>query len=150
MTLITRTFNNIEINMKYLIAILFLLNSTLSFANHHENDGNKEEDPIMTELPTMDIRFVEKIGILTPDEIISILGEPAKRIELKMKSSNDVIARTWYYHNINTDENGKYFPTTELDIVDGYVESVVFMNEVDDTTLIEAKKYDVESPNSVF
>ena len=64
--------------MKYLIAILFLLNSTLSFANHHENDGNKEEDPIMTELPTMDIRFVEKIGILTPDEILSILGEPAK------------------------------------------------------------------------
>jgi hypothetical protein len=136
--------------MKYLIAILFLLNSTLSFANHHENDGNKEEDPIMTELPTMDIRFVEKIGILTPDEILSILGEPAKRIELKMKSSNDVIARTWYYHNINTDENGKYFPTTELDIVDGYVESVVFMNEVDETTTIEAKKYDVESPNSVF
>ena len=150
MTLITRTFNNIEINMKYLIAILFLLNSTLSFANHHENDGNKEENPIMTELPTMDIRFVEKIGILTPDEILSILGEPAKRIELKMKSSNDVIARTWYYHNINTDENGKYFPTTELDIVDGYVESVVFMNEVDETTTIEAKKYDVESPNSVF
>ena len=45
----------------------------------------------MTDLPTMDIRFVEKIGILTPDEIIMILGEPAKRIELKMKSSNDVI-----------------------------------------------------------
>jgi hypothetical protein len=136
--------------MKYLIAILFLLNSTLSFANHHENDENIIEKPIMTELPTMDIRFVEKIGILTPDEIIMILGEPAKRIELKMKSSNDVIARTWYYHNINTDENGNYFPTTELDIVDGYVESVVFMNEVDETTIIEAKKYDVKRPNSVF
>ena len=67
-----------------------------------------------------------------------------------MKSSSDVIARTWYYHNINTDENGNYFPTTELDIVDGYVESVVFMNEVDETTTIEAKKYDVERPNSVF
>ena len=136
--------------MKYLIVILFLFNWTLSFANHHENDEKVDENPIMTELPTMDIKFVEKIGILTPDEILKILGEPAKRIELKMKSSNDVIARTWYYHNINTDKNGKYFPTTELDIVDGYVESVVFMNEVDETTTIKAKKYDVERPNSVF
>jgi hypothetical protein len=136
--------------MKYLIQILFLFTCTLTFANHHEDDKSKINQPIMTTLPTMDIKFVAKIGILTPDEIIMILGEPAKRIELKMKSSNDVIARTWYYHNINTDENGKYFPTTELDIVDGFVESVVFMNEVDETTTIEAKKYDVERPNSVF
>jgi len=136
--------------MKYIMAILFLFTYTLPFANQHEDGENVIEKPILTELPTMDLRFVEQIGILTPDEIIMILGEPAKRIELKMKSSNDVIARTWYYHNINTDENGKYFPTTELDIVDGYVESVVFMNEVDETTTIEAKKYDVERPNSVF
>jgi len=136
--------------MKYLIVIFFLFNWNLSFANHHEDDKAVEENPIMTELPTLDIKFVEKIGILTPDEILNILGEPAKRIELKMKSSNDVIARTWYYHNINTDENGNYFPTTELDIVDGYVESVVFMNEVDETTIIDAKKYDVERPNNVF
>ena len=136
--------------MKYIIAILFLFTYTLPFANHHEDGENVIEKPILTELPTMDLRFVEQIGILTPDEIIMILGEPAKRIELKMKSSNDVIARTWYYHNINTDENGKYFPTTELDIVDGYVESVVFMNDVDETTTIKAKKYDVERPNSFF
>ena len=136
--------------MKYLITILFILNHSISFANHHKSSENTEEQPILTELPTLDTKFVELIGILTPDEIIKILGEPAKKIELKMKSSNDVIARTWYYHNINTDENGKYFPTTELDIVDGYVESVVFMNEVDETTTIEAKKYDVEKPNKVF
>jgi hypothetical protein len=49
--------------MKYLIAILFLFNWTLSFANHHENDEKVDENPIMTELPTMDIKFVEKIGI---------------------------------------------------------------------------------------
>ena len=136
--------------MKHLITIFFLFTCTFSFADHHAIDEGVKEKPLFTELPTLDIRFVEIIGILTTDEILNILGEPAKRIELKMKSSNDVIARTWYYHNINTDENGKYFPTTELDIVDGYVESVVFMNEVDETTTIEAKKYDVESPNSVF
>ena len=136
--------------MKYLITVFFLFTCTFSFADHHAIDEGVKEKPLFTELPTLDVRFVERIGILTTDEILNILGEPAKRIELKMKSSNDVIARTWYYHNINTDENGKYFPTTELDIVDGYVESVVFMNEVDETTTIEAKKYDVERPNSVF
>ena len=143
--------NSIEsVNMKYLITIFFLANWTLSYANHHEEGEKVKESPIMTELPTMDIKFVEKIGILTPDEILNILGEPAKRIELKMKSSDDVIARTWYYHNINTDDDGSYFPTTELDIVDGYVESVVFMNDVDEDTITEAQKYDVERPNSVF
>ena len=133
--------------MKFLIAILFSLTCTLSFADQFENNENQ---PIVTELPTNYSEFVEVIGILTADEIIKILGEPVKKIELKMKSSNDVIARTWYYHNINTDENDKYFPTTELDIVDGYVESVVFMNEVDETTNLEGKKYEVERPDSVF
>ena len=144
------TLNMTEINMKHLITVFFLFTCTFSFADHHAINEGVKEKPLFTELPTLDVRFVERIGILTTDEILNILGEPAKRIELKMKSSNDVIARTWYYHNINTDENGKYFPTTELDIVDGYVESVVFMNDVDETTIIEAKKYDVERPNSVF
>ena len=67
-----------------------------------------------------------------------------------MKSSNEVIASTWYYHNLNTDENGKYFPTTELDIIDGYVESVVFMNEVDEAAVIEGKKYEVKKPDTLF
>ncbi len=136
--------------MKFLITILFLFNCTQALSMHHETNGNVKEVPIVSELPTPYKKFVEVIGILTADEIIAILGEPAKKIELKMKSSDDVIARTWYYHNINTDDDGSYFPTTELDIVDGYVESVVFMNEVDETTTIEAKKYDVERPNSVF
>ena len=136
--------------MKFLIPIFFLFNFTQAFAMHHESNESVKEVPIVSELPTPYKKFVEVIGILTADEIIAILGEPAQKIELKMKSSDDVIARTWYYHNINTDDDGSYFPTTELDIVDGYVESVVFMNDVDETTIIEAKKYDVERPNSVF
>ena len=136
--------------MKYFLVVIFLISYTISFADHHENNQLTEETPIVTELPTNYGEFVEIIGILTVDEIIKILGEPVKKIELKMKSSNDVIARTWYYHNINTDESGRYFPTTELDIVDGYVESVVFMNEVDETTTIEAKKYDIDRPDGVF
>ena len=136
--------------MKYFLAVIFLISYSIYFAVHHEYNLLTEEAPFVTELPTNYGEFVEIIGILTVDEIVKILGEPVKKIELKMKSSNDVIARTWYYHNINTDESGRYFPTTELDIVDGYVESVVFMNEVDETTTIEAKKYDVDRPDSVF
>jgi len=135
--------------MKYFIVILFFLTYTLSFADHHKNNQTLNEKSIITQLPSNYSEFVDIIGILTTDEIINILGEPIKKIELKIQSSNDVIARTWYYHNINTDESGKYFPTTELDIVDGYVESVVFMNEIDETTTIEAKKYDVK-PNGSF
>ncbi len=135
--------------MKYFIVILFFLTYTLSFADHHKNNQTLNEKSIITQLPSNYSEFVDIIGILTTDEIINILGEPTKKIELKIQSSNDVIARTWYYHNINTDESGKYFPTTELDIVDGYVESVVFMNEIDETTTIEAKKYDVK-PNGSF
>tara|TARA_B110000967_G_scaffold143543_1_gene146813 strand:- start:1280 stop:1690 length:411 start_codon:yes stop_codon:yes gene_type:complete len=136
--------------MKFLITILFILNCTQTFAMHHESNETVKEVPIVSELPTAYKKFVEVIGILTANEIIAILGEPAKKIELKMKSSDDVIARTWYYHNINTDDDGSYFPTTELDIVDGYVESVVFMNDVDENTITEAQKYDVDRPNSVF
>ena len=90
------------------------------------------------------------IGLLTTDEIIEILGEPAKKIDIKMKSSKEVIASTWYYHNLNTDEGGKYFPTTELDIIDGFVEEVVFMNDVDEKAVIEGQKYEIKKPDTLF
>jgi hypothetical protein len=67
-----------------------------------------------------------------------------------MKSSKEVIASTWYYHNLNTDEDGKYFPTTELDIIDGFVEEVVFMNDVDEKSVIEGQKYEVKKPGKLF
>lgn len=105
---------------------------------------------MVTEVPTPYWEFVEIIGLLTTEEIINIIGEPAKKIDIKMKSSREVIASTWYYHNLNTDETGKYFPTTELDIIDGFVEEVVFMNEVDEAAVIEGKKYEVKKPDTLF
>ena len=62
----------------------------------------------------------------------------------------DVIASTWYYHTLNTDAEGRYFPTTELDIVDGYVESVVFMNEVNESTDLEGNKYVVPKSDKLI
>ena len=132
--------------LKFLPILLLL--SNLVFANHHEeNKIEQEAVHLVTELPTFYSDFVEIIGLVTADEIIAILGEQAKKIDIRMKSTNDVIASTWYYHNLNTDDTGRYFPTTELDIVDGYVESVVFMNEVDENSNCEGNKYEMPKNN---
>ena len=122
----------------------------MGHTNHHESIQDVEKELLITEIPTEYREFVSVIGLLTPEEIVSIIGDPAKKLDLKMKSSNEVIASTWYYHNLNTDENGKYFPTTELDIIDGYVESVVFMNEVDENSKFEGQKYEVDRPENMF
>jgi len=122
----------------------------MGHTNHHEIVQDVEKELLITEIPTEYREFVSVIGLLTPEEIVNIIGDPAKKLDLKMKSSNEVIASTWYYHNLNTDENGRYFPTTELDIIDGYVESVVFMNEVDENSKFEGQKYEVDRPENMF
>lgn len=121
----------------------------LSFS-HADDYVTEKENPIIDEIPTDYLEFADVIGLLTPEEIIELIGEPAKKLDLKMKSSNEVIASSWYYHNLNTDENGNYFPTTELDIIDGYVESVVFLNNVDENSNFEGKKFDTKRPGSLF
>ena len=136
--------------MKYIASLFFLLHISMAHTNHHEIVQDVEKELLITEIPTEYREFVSVIGLLTPEEIVNIIGDPAKKLDLKMKSSNEVIASTWYYHNLNTDENGKYFPTTELDIIDGYVESVVFMNEVDENSKFEGQKYEVDRPENMF
>ncbi|NQW34887.1 MAG: hypothetical protein HQ470_03655 [Methylophilales bacterium] len=129
--------------MRLLLASLLLI-SYASFAEHHNESPRAEIPPIVDNLPTLYHEFVEVIGIMTTDEIIAIIGQPVKKIDIKMQSSNNIIASTWYYHNINTDESGKYFPTTELDIVDGFVESVTFMNNINESNLIDGTQFDVK------
>jgi len=133
--------------MKFFITILSIF--WLSFS-HADDYVTEKENPIIDEIPTDYLEFADVIGLLTPEEIIELIGEPAKKLDLKMKSSNEVIASSWYYHNLNTDENGNYFPTTELDIIDGYVESVVFLNNVDENSNFEGKKFDTKRPDSLF
>ena len=133
--------------MKFFITMLSMF--WLSFS-HADDYVTEKENPIIDEIPTDYLEFADVIGLLTPEEIIELIGEPAKKLDLKMKSSNEVIASSWYYHNLNTDENGNYFPTTELDIIDGYVESVVFLNNVDENSNFEGKKFDTKRPDSLF
>ena len=132
------------------IFLILVLASNLAFGENHLENKTDNPTPLITEIPTPYWEFVDIIGLLTTDEIIEILGEPAKKIDIKMKSSKEVIASTWYYHNLNTDEGGKYFPTTELDIIDGFVEEVVFMNDVDEKSVIEGQKYEIKKPDTLF
>ena len=133
--------------MKIIISLLSIF--FISFVQADERQADVE-NPIIEEMPTDYLEFANVIGLLKPEEIIGLIGEPAKKLDLKMKSSNEVIASSWYYHNINTDGNGNYFPTTELDIIDGYVESVVFLNDVDENSNFEGKKFDTKQPDSLF
>ena len=133
--------------MKFIISLLSIF--FISFAHADEQQADVE-NPIIEEMPTDYLEFANVIGLLKPEEIIGLIGEPAKKLDLKMKSSNEVIASSWYYHNLNTDGNGNYFPTTELDIIDGYVESVVFLNDVDENSNFEGKKFDTKQPDSLF
>jgi len=133
--------------MKIIISLLSIF--CISFAQADERQADVE-NPIIEEMPTDYLEFANVIGLLKPEEIIGLIGEPAKKLDLKMKSSNEVIASSWYYHNLNTDGNGNYFPTTELDIIDGYVESVVFLNDVDENSNFEGKKFDTKQPDGLF
>ena len=133
--------------MKIFIAIFSIFCFSIAFANDNQADT---DNPIIVEMPTDYLEFANVIGLLKPEEIVGLIGEPAKKLDLKMKSSNEVIASSWYYHNLNTDENGNYFPTTELDIIDGYVESVVFLNDVDENSNFEGQKFDTKNPDSLF
>ena len=131
------------------IPVLFLLFVTpFLFAN---DDLSISEAPIINSLPVNEIEFVDTIRLLTPNEVEKILGEPKKIVNITLESSKEVIASSWYYENINTDYNGKYYPITEIDIVDGYIESVVFLNSnMEDIDRVEGQKYDIKRPEKIF
>ena len=130
------------------IIFLILFFSLTSFA---DEDISISEAPLVDELPVNELEFVDTIGLLTPDEVEKILGEPKKIVNITLESSKEVIASSWYYENINTDHSGNYYPITEIDIVDGYIESVVFLNsDMDEIDRVEGQKYDVKRPEKVF
>ena len=130
------------------IIFLILFFSLSSFANE---DISISEAPLVDELPVNELEFVDTIGLLTPDEVEKILGEPKKIVNITLESSKEVIASSWYYENINTDHSGNYYPITEIDIVDGYIESVVFLNsDMDEIDRVEGQKYDIKRPEKVF
>ena len=105
--------------------------ASTAYAEETESTQAFEEaqlQPLVTEIPTEEKAFVAVINQFNKAKIIELLGEPAKADDVKVKGSGRVVASIWHYHNINTDENGTYYPTTELDFVDDKVVQVVFLN----------------------
>ena len=100
--------------------------ATQALPNKDSVVNNK--DSVVKEIPTTEKEFVAAINSFTKEQIIAQLGEPARAEDVKLKDSGKVVASIWYYHNINTAEDGTYFPTTELDFIDGKVVQVVYMN----------------------
>ena len=134
--------------MKKILVLFLIFVTPFLFAN---DDLSISEAPIIDSLPVNEIEFVDTIGLLTPDEVEKILGEPKKIVNITLESSKEVIASSWYYENINTDYNGKYYPITEIEIVDGYIESVVFLNSnMEDIDRVEGQKYDIKRPEKIF
>jgi hypothetical protein len=100
-------------------------------------------------LPTVEKAFVEAINKFNRKSIVDQLGEPAKAEDVRLKGSSKIVASIWHYHNINTDENGVYYPTTELDFIDDKVVQVVFLNNDGTEIEVEGKTYDIQqdAPN---
>jgi hypothetical protein len=131
--------------------ILFILNLFIFFNLNAKDDLSISEAPLIDNLPANEVEFVDTIGLLSPDEVEKILGEPKKIVNITLESSKEVIASSWYYEKINTDYDGNYYPITEIDIVDGYIESVVFLNaNMEDIDRVEGQKYEVKRPEKVF
>jgi hypothetical protein len=90
--------------------------------------ANESSEVEITELPTNEHAFVDTVGKLDKAKIIALLGEPARADDVKLKDSGRVVASIWHYHMINTDADGAYYQTTELDFIDDKVNVVVFLN----------------------
>ena len=99
--------------MKIAISILLLSLSALAFADE--------------KLSTAEHDFISQIYNLEKSKIVEQLGQPSKMDNIK-DNDEKIIAAVWQYHNINTDTNGKYYETTELEFLDDKVVMVVFMN----------------------
>lgn len=124
--------------MKNLFLVFFLIVSPYLHAAETNSDGNS--------LPTDEKAFVEAISRFNKDEILKALGEPAFKEDIKMKSSDQILGSIWRYHNINTAEDGSYYPTTELDFLDEFVETVVFQNDTDKTLKSPSQTYKIQKP----
>jgi hypothetical protein len=136
---------------KWMLAVAIVVTSLFAGYSFAENTQNANEtegvqtQPLITEIPTEEKAFVAAINQFNKAKIVELLGEPARSDDVKLKGSGKVVASIWHYHNINTDENGVYYPTTELDFVDDKVVQVVFLNnDGSDANDGAGKKYEMQ------
>lgn len=98
-------------------------------------------------LPLDETNFVDAVQYLTKDKIAELLGEPASSFEVKDIHTGELLGYVWNYEYLNTSENGDYYKSTELDLVNDRVATVVFSNP-EDTPNGDAIPNDDAIPNS--
>ena len=107
--------------MKNLFLFLFLILPSAAFAGANDS-------PVDDKIPTTEKEFVATINGFDKNKIVEQFGEPSKKDDLGTVKEGKAPASIWQYHYLNTDVNGAYYQTTELDFVDDKVVMVVFMN----------------------
>ncbi|PCI58467.1 MAG: hypothetical protein COB34_05280 [Methylophilaceae bacterium] len=121
--------------------------STSPITKKTDQPTSKDQTNTGMVLPTEEKAFVKAIRNFDRKAIIAQWGEPAKADDVKIKGTNKIIASIWHYHYVNTDENGNYFETTELDFIDDKVVQVVFLNN-DGSDTVENKSQPDEIPKN--
>ena len=103
------------------LTLLLPLFSSPVLAEEHQPQSS-------TPIPTTETEFIENIHQFDKTSIIAQFGEPASKKDYHRPGSDELMASVWQYHYINTDLEGSYYQTTELDFVGDNVVMVVFMN----------------------
>lgn len=108
-------------------ALLLAFTLALSVPAFADADGAAPKPQFRGEIPTSEKEFVEVINDVDKQQILDQFGEPSIRNDVTCPDGQTEIS-VWHYRYLNTDANGEYYKTTELDFVQGKVVMVVFMN----------------------
>ena len=125
--------------VKFLALMGLVLTQTLLSGLAMADDAPSKQ----TEIPTLEKDFVNAINGFDKATIIAQFGEPAKADDVKVKGTSKVVASIWQYHFINTNVDGVYYETTELDFIDDKVVTVVFLNNDGAEGASDGQKYEM-------
>lgn len=79
-------------------------------------------------LPTDESGFVSAVPGLSKTKIAELLGTPSESIAVTDPRSGKVVGLIWRYEYLNTNLDGDYYKSTELDMVGDRVVNIIFSN----------------------
>lgn len=89
-------------------------------------------------LPLNELAFIDLVPTLSSTKVIELLGEPHVNIEVTDPRNGKVVGQIWRYEYLNTNEDGDYYKSTELNLVNGRVVNVTFSNSGSDDIEVAA------------
>ena len=92
-------------------------------------------------LPLNELGFVDAISFFNKNKLVELLGEPQQAIEVTDKRTGNAIGSIWHYAYLNTNEDGDYYKSTELDFIDDKVVNIIFSNsDIEETENVTSSK----------